>query len=58
MAKDQQISIKARIIKLQKEEELANRRINEAQRRKHFISDMNQFKTSMIRTKYFFNRSL
>ena len=51
MMKHQQSQIHARIIKLTKEEERANKRIKDAERKSEFIAKMNQIKEEKIATK-------
>ena len=41
---DEQQMIKSRIVKLRKEEERANKRINDMQRRKKFVQDITNYK--------------
>ena len=43
---DQKAQIENRIIKLKKEEEKANKRIRDLQRRQKFVSDMNDEKSN------------
>ena len=43
---DQKAQIENRIIKLRKEEEKANKRIRDLQRRQKFVSDMNDEKST------------
>ena len=51
MKEDQKTQIENSIIKLQKEEERANRRIKELQSRSKFVQDMNNEKNSRFSTK-------
>lgn len=46
---DEQAQIKSRIIKLRKEEEKANKRIRDLQRRQHFVTEMHSMKSNKIR---------
>lgn len=57
-AKSQQIAIKARIIKLQKEEEKAQKRINDTVRQQDFYERINSMKNEKYTTKYTFNREM
>ena len=47
---DQKAQIENRIIKLRKEEERANKRIKDLQRKQKFVHDMNQEKTDRLNT--------
>ena len=51
MMTHQQQSIHARIIKLAKEEEKANKRIKDAQRKANFVADMHQVKNEKMNMK-------
>ena len=54
----QQGILHARIIKLQKEEQKANKRINEAQRKTRFIAEMHQIKAQKMKMKEDFRAEL
>ena len=45
---DQHIQIRARIMKLQKESEKANKRLNDLERRQQLVQDMNRIKKEKI----------
>ena len=57
-AKSQQIAIKARIVKLQKEEEKAIKRINDTKRQQEFYERINSIKNQKYSTKFTFNREM